>query len=179
MSEIPQPDITPNFPAHILGRLIAARLYHANVKDKSIGSILADAKRHHGAIIASREDSAFSFPDFELIICEALLLTGNYEEGAEYIWHAKHFLAVSGQDKNTLFNLWEDFGNFRKDSNYKKKKRDPHHEELNHVFSKKYNTIVKLLSGSSGKNSKPSDHKQLNDLIKETGFKRLLSLPLY
>ena len=75
-------------------------------------------------IMASREDSPFSFPDFELIICEALLLTGNYDEGSEYIWYAKNFLAVSGQDKNTLFNLWEDFANFRKDPAHKKKKND-------------------------------------------------------
>lgn len=179
MQEIPPPDITPNFPAHILGRLIAARLYHANVKDKSIGSILADAKRHHGAIIANREDSAFSFPDFELIICEALLLTGNYEEGSEYIWHAKNFLAVSGQDKNTLFNLWEDFANFRKDSNYKKKKNDVDKQDLNQTISKKYNTIVKLLTSVNAKNIKLSDNEQLNELIKETGYKRLLTLPVY
>jgi hypothetical protein len=179
MAEIPQPDITPNFPAHILGRLIAARLYYANVKEKSIGSILADAKRHHGAIIANREDSAFSFPDFELIICEALLLTGNYEEGSEYIWHAKNFLTTSGQDKNSLFNLWEDFANFRKDANYKKKKNDPHSQELNYIISKKYNTIVKLLAGSNTKNIKLSDNQQLNELIKDTGYKRLLALPVY
>ena len=179
MSEIPQPDITPNFPAHILGRLIAAKLYYANVKEKSIGAILADAKRHHGAIMASREDSPFSFPDFELIICEALLLTGNYEEGAEYIWHAKNFLAVSGQDKNTLFNLWEDFAKFRKDPNYRKKKNDGDNQELHYAFSKKYTTLVKLLSGINAKNIKLPDSQQLSDLIKETGYKKLLSLPVY
>jgi len=179
MGEIPQPDITPNFPAHILGRLIAAKLYYANVTENSIGTILADAKRHHGAIMARREDSPFSFPDFELIICEALLLTGNYEEGAEYIWYAKNFLAVSGQDKNTLFNLWEDFANFRKDPHYKKKKNDPHHQELHYAFSKKYTTIVRLLSGNNAKNIKMAQNQQLSDLIKETGYKKLLSLPVY
>jgi hypothetical protein len=179
MSEIPQPDITPNFPAHILGRLIAAKLYYANVKENSIGSILADAKRHHGAIIASREDSPFSFPDFELIICEALLLTGNYEEGAEYIWHAKNFLAVSGQDKNTLFNLWEDFANFRRDPGYKKKKSDQDNQELHYAYSKKYTSIVKLLSGINPRNNKLPASQQLSELIKETGYKKLLSLPVY
>jgi hypothetical protein len=114
-----------------------------------------------------------------LIICEALLLTGNYEEGSEYIWHAKNFLAISGQDKNTLFNLWEDFASFRKDPGHKKKKTDPHHQELNHIFSKKYNTIVKLLTIFDGKTLKPVDHQQLKELIKETGYQQLLSLPVY
>ena len=179
MAEIPNPDITPAFPAHILGRLIAARLYYANVKEASIGTILADAKRHHGAIMASREDSPFSFPDFELIICEALLLTGNYDEGAEYIWYAKNFLSVSGQDKNTLFNLWEDFANLRKGDNHKKKKNEAHNQALNYAFSKKYNTIVKLLSGINTRNINLADNQQLSALIKETGYKRLLSLPGY
>ncbi len=179
MSEIPQPDITPNFPAHILGRLIAARLYYANVKEDSIGAILADAKRHHGAIMASREDSPFSFPDFELIICEALLLTGNYEEGSEYIWYAKNFLAVSGQDKNTLFNLWEDFANFRKDPAHKKKKNDLDKQELHYAYSKKYTAIVKLLAGINPRNIKLPASQQLSELIKETGYKKLLSLPVY
>jgi hypothetical protein len=179
LSEIPQPDITPNFPAHILGRLIAARLYYANVKGEVTDKILADAKRYHAAIKASREDSPFSFPDFELIICEALLLTGNYDEGSEYIWHGKSFLSDSGQDKNTLFNLWEDFANFRKDSNYKKKKNSPDKLELHYSFSKKYSTIVKLLSGVNAKNVKLPPSQQLSELIKETGYKRLLSLPVY
>lgn len=178
MAEIPQPDITPNFPAHILGRLIAARLYYANVKGELTDKILSDAKRYHAAIKASREDSPFSFPDFELIICEALLLTGNNEEGAEYIWHGKSFLAASGQDKNTLFNLWEDFANFRKDSNYKKKKSLPDKQGLHYTFSKKYSTIVQLLSGISAKNIKLPYSTQLSELIKETGYKRLLSLPI-
>ncbi len=179
MSEIPQADKTPSFPAHILGRLIAAKLYYAHVKEQSIGSILADAKRHHGAIMANREDSPFSFPDFELIICEALLLTGNYEEGSEYIWHAKNFLAVSGQDKNTMFNLWEDFANFRKDPAYKKKKIDLDKQEIHYGFSKKYTSIVKLLSGINARNIKLPASQQLSELIKETGYKKLLSLPVY
>jgi hypothetical protein len=179
MSEIPLPDLSANFPAHILGRFIAARLYYAHVKDQSIGSILADAKRHHGAIMASREDSPFSFPDFELIICEALLLTGNYEEGAEYIWHAKNYLAMSGQDKNTLFNLWEEFANFRRDAQHKKRKSDLASSELHYAFSRKYITIVKLLAGINNGNPKMPAHQQLSELVKETGYKKLLSLPLY
>jgi hypothetical protein len=178
MAEIPAITTMPNFPAHILGRLIAARIYYANLKGELVDAILAEAKRYHGAIIASREDSPFSFPDFELIICEALLLTGYYEEGGEYIWHGKTFLAASGQDKNTLFNLWEDFASSRKD-NYKPKKNMGDKETFYNSFtSQRYSTIIKLLSRPASKNTSPAHSQQLSELIKETGYKKLLSLPV-
>jgi len=177
MSEIIPINVTSDFPPHILGRYIAARLYYANVKNEPIDTILAEAKRHHGAIKAIREDSPFSFPDFELIICEALLLTANYEEGAEYIWHGKSYLSDSGQDKNTLFNLWEDFAGSRKDDKLKKRKNNPEKQPFHYSFSKKYNTIVELLSASASKTGSSAADQQLSDLIKETGYKRLLSLP--
>jgi hypothetical protein len=178
-SMIPKPDITPAFPAHILGRFIAARLYYANIKDENTDAILADAKRYHAAIRASREDSSFSFPDFELIICEALLLTGNFDEGSEYIWYGKNFLSESGLDKNSPFDLWEDFAGARKGADPKKKKEFSDSQELHYSFSRKYNTIVNLLSVITNKNGKASQRQQLEHLIKETGYKRLLILPVY
>jgi len=178
-SLIPKPDITPAFPAHILGRFIAARLYYAHIKSDNTDAILADAKRYHAAIRAAREDSSFSFPDFELIICEALLLTGNYDEGSEYIWYGKNFLSESGQDKNSPFDLWEDFVNLKKGTDIKKKKEFSDNQEFQYSFSKKYSAIVNLLSGFGAKNIKVSRKQQLEDLIKETGYKRLLTLPLY
>ncbi len=145
MSEIASLTATPSFPDHILGRFIAAKLYYTNVKGGLIDKILDEAKRYHGAIIARREDSPFSFPDFELIICEALLLTGNYDEGAEYLWHGKTYLSASGQDKNTLFNLWEDFVSLRRDNQRNKKESNPDKGAIYNSFSKKYTTIIKLL----------------------------------
>jgi len=178
-SLVPKPDITPAFPAHILGRFIAARLYYASVKNENTDTILADAKRYHAAIRASREDSPFSFPDFELIICEALLLTGNHEDGSEYIWYGKNFLSESGQDKDSPFDLWEDFASIKKGTDTKKKKEFSDSHELHYSFSKKYNAIVKLLSGINGRNIQVSRKQQLEELIKETGYKRLLTLRVY
>jgi hypothetical protein len=165
----------PNVPDHILGRLIAAKLYHANVKGIAIDRILAESKRYHAGIIADREDSPFAFPDYELIICEALLLTGHYEEGSEYIWHGKTYLSTSGQDKNTLFNLWEEFLDSHREGNIKKK--EPRKDQLYYnSFSTKYTTIIKLLSANSMQRRTASRQEQLDDLIRETGYKRLLSL---
>jgi hypothetical protein len=178
-SQIPKPDITPAFPPHILGRFIAARLYQADITGRPTDDILADAKRYHAGIKASREDSPFSFPDFELILCEALLLTGHYEDGSEYIWHGKNFLSESGLDKNSSFDLWEDFASFHKEGDPRKKKDYAEKQELNYSFSKKYSAIIKLLSGLNAKRIKVSDKQQLSELIKETGYKKLLSLPVY
>lgn len=178
MSEITAIIPAPNFPDHILGRLIAAKLYHAHIKGETIDNILGEAKRYHAGIIARREDSPFSFPDFELIICEALLLTGNYDEGSEYIWHGKTFLSTSGQDKNTLFNLWEDFANRRRDNKNRSFKNTSNTTVFYNSFSKKYSSIIKLLSTGTLKSKNLARNEQLNELVKETGYKRLLLLPV-
>ena len=60
-----------------------------------------------------------------------------------------------------------------------KKKEFSDKQELHYTFSKKYGAIVKLLSGINAKNVKLSDKQQLTDLIKETGYKRLSTLPVY
>lgn len=176
ISEMMPIAVASDFPPHILGRYIAARLYDANVKNEPIDSILADAKRFHGGIKAVREDSPFSFPDFELIICEALLLTGNYEEGSEYVWHGKTYLSDSGQDKNTLFNLWEEFAGIRRDDKSKKRRNVTEKQPFYHSFSKKYNAIVEWLSINPQQGNGVSADQQLSDLIKETGYKQFLSL---
>jgi hypothetical protein len=164
-----------NVQDHILGRLIAAKLYYANVKGIPIEKILAESKRYHAGIIADREDSSFAFPDYELIICEALLLTGHYDEGAEYIWHGKTYLSTSGQDKNTLFNLWEEFLNSRREGKIRKKEHS-HDQSYYNTFSRKYTMIIKLLSVNNLQRRTASREEQLEDLIRETGYKRLLQL---
>lgn len=177
MSAVSSITSTSEFPDHILGRFIAAKLYHAHVKESPIDSITAEARRYHAGIIARREDSPFSFPDFELIICEALVLTGHYDEGAEFIWHGKSYLAASGQDKNSLYNLWEDITNIKRRSKDKKKSNDPEHKQLIYQsFSRKYNTIIWLLSLATPENKQAGNMQQFRELVHETGYKRLLSL---
>jgi hypothetical protein len=174
---IPKSVIPTTLPGHIVGRFVAARLYHAHARNDSTDRILSDARSYHAAIRASRGFLPTTFPDFELIVCEALLLTGNYDEGIEYIWHGKNFLSESaraGQDKNSPFDIWENFVNSRKDNGQKKKKEFIEVPESPYSFSKKFNSIVKLLSA---KNLKTSQRQQLAELIKVTGYRRLASLP--
>ncbi|MBL7738953.1 MAG: hypothetical protein JNK14_07010 [Chitinophagaceae bacterium] len=177
MSAIESITATPDYPDHILGRFIAAKLYHAYITGSPIDNTLIEAKRYHAGILARREDSPFAFPDYELIICEALLLTGHYDEGAEYIWHGKTYLAASGQEKNTLYNLWEDFANVKRGNKNKSKDRNAVAGATEHAFSKKYITIISLLSHQASRNSPARPIQQLTELIQETGYKKLLFLP--
>lgn len=176
MSEINHITPAANVPDHILGRLIAAKLYHANVKGTSIDRILAESKRYHAGIIADREDSPFAFPDYELIICEALLLTGHYDEGAEYIKHGKTYMAISGQDKNTLFNLWEDFLHTMREDKSRKREPRPEQPVYYNSYCRRYVSMIRLITVNKLQRRTASREKQLEDLIRTTGYRRLLSV---
>lgn len=172
---IPKPERSPRYPDHIMGRLIAARIYEAGVSRHPLDRILAEAKRQHGAIIAKREDSSFAFPDFEMMLCEALLLTGHFEEGAEYSWHARNYLSASGQDKPTFFDLWDAFASARREPGEKSTRgSEPH--EFYHSVSRKYGMMIGLLAEKKRGRLNKAKQEQFADLLKDTGFKRLTQI---
>ena len=88
MNTIP---VHQTYASHILGRYIAARIYYANAKNEAIDKILIDATKYHVAIMTNRGNNFPSYPDFELSVCEALVLTNQYEEAMEYIRRGKSF----------------------------------------------------------------------------------------
>ena len=88
MVELLSLHVSQNYPSHILGRYIAAKLLYAV---ESIDRILAEAKKYHTIIKISHGNS---FPDFELIVCEALILTGHPDEASEYIPPNKEALPI-------------------------------------------------------------------------------------
>lgn len=101
--------ISGNCPSHILGRWMAARIFHAQLHKEPIEPILADATKYHVSLLAgSRNIPIPTFPDFELAICEALVLTGQFEEAAEYIRRGKSLLSFSSRAQSLFpFQLWE------------------------------------------------------------------------
>jgi hypothetical protein len=170
--------VSQNFPSHILGRFIAARFYYANAKGETIEKILAEAKKYHTIINITRGIAFPAIPDFELIVCEALILTGHYEEAKEYIWKNKGFYAGEANSNITdsPFRLWE---NILKNSNlykYKDKLHKPK-SQFNHSvdshLAKRYNAIVNQSLNRIHK-GKQQTSNQLAELIKETGFVRFL-----
>jgi hypothetical protein len=170
MSAMSDISILQSFPSHVLGRLVAARIYYASARHESTDRILIDATKFHVAIMANRGNAHSSFPYFELAVCEALILTNQHEEAIEFIRRGKPFLpqVKDGQKKNP-FGLWESIINSKKNTSLKKldlTKKPPPTPFYNSHLNKKYSNLLMLLQNTRSRN------KQLSSLILETGFKK-------
>lgn len=157
-------------PSHILGRLAAARIFHASTHRQSIESILGDATKYHVSLLAgSRNIPIPTFPDFELAVCEALVLTGREEEGAEYIRRGKSLLSFSKR-KPLLqpFQLWDYIMAGRINPNRRQipdKTADIQPIPAT-ILNRKYQNLVRMAcTRVPGR-----EQNQLQQLVKETGF---------
>jgi hypothetical protein len=174
MMELSSIPVSHSYPSHILGRLIAARIYAANVRNEPTDKILADATKYHVAIMTNRGNSSPSFPDFELAVSEALILTNNHEEAMEYIRRGKSFFTGSrGAGPKHPFSFWENLIQNRK--NHPLLPADPTRKQVletssNYPQSKHYHTLLVLLQNPS---SKPT---QLTPHVEKTGFTRFYNL---
>lgn len=176
MEEIHHITVNQHYPSHILGRLIAARLYHANTRNESIDKIMSEASRYHVSIFSSRGNAVPSYPDFELVICEALILTSHFEEAQEYIRRGKAAFAgyKTGNAKHP-FSFWETFLSRRKSHPViplepSRKAASPDIYNYSYPLNRKYYNLLLLQQNSA---SKPS---QVAALVEETGFKKLHKL---
>jgi hypothetical protein len=168
MAELTALHVNQNFPSHILGRYIAARLYYANACNESVEKTLIDATKYHVAIMTRRSGVHHSqaYPHYELAVCEALILTNQFEESMEYIRRGKSFLADKGASLNP-FSIWESIIDSKRDNkplDIPLKKSATNF--ISHQLNKKYNNLV-TLSQMSRINS-----TQLSSLITETGYTR-------
>jgi hypothetical protein len=168
MAELTALHVNQNFPSHILGRYIAARLYYANACNESVEKTLIDATKYHVAIMTRRSGVHHSqaYPHYELAVCEALILTNQFEESMEYIRRGKSFLADKGASLNP-FSIWESIIDSKRDNkplDIPLKKSATNF--ISHQLNKKYNNLV-TLSQMSRINS-----TQLSSLITETGHTR-------
>lgn len=168
MAELTALHVNQNFPPHILGRYIAARLYYANACNESVEKTLIDATKYHVAIMTRRSGVHHSqaYPHYELAVCEALILTNQFEESMEYIRRGKSFLADKGATLNP-FSIWESIIDSKRDNkplDIPLKKSATNF--ISHQLNKKYNNLVTLSQMSRINNS------QLSSLITETGYTR-------
>jgi hypothetical protein len=168
ISEISSISVSQNYPPHILGRLIAARLFYADIKNESIDRILAEAKKYNTIIKISHGNSFF---DFELIVCEALILTDHAEEASDYMPQNKSYFSGTA---SSPFVLWEDI---LKKKSYKDKTRNnnPITYSVNYHLTKRYTTLVRHFFNRVQKSKRASRNVQLGDLVKETGFLRFFA----
>lgn len=172
--EIAAIPVSHSYPSHILGRLIAARLYTANARNESADKILVDATKYHVAIMTSRGNTAPSFPDFELAVCEALILTNNHDEAMEYIRRGKSFFAgFKGVGTRHPFSFWENLIQSKKNSYVlpMEENRKPGAEQsANYPQNKHYFALLKLLQSFSVKPLQLAPH------VEKTGFTKFYKL---
>ncbi|MEO8405450.1 MAG: hypothetical protein ABI480_12670, partial [Chitinophagaceae bacterium] len=163
-----------NFPSHILGRLIAARLLYAHANQEPIDRILTDATRFHVAIMTARGNSTPSFPDFELAVCEALVLINHHEEAVEYIKKGKSFYTgFRGTAPKHPFSFWEGVINDNRihhNGPTDLSRKNTMATAYTYPQNKRYNHLLLLCQNPR---VRPA---QLASLVKETGFIRFQHL---
>jgi hypothetical protein len=174
LAELAAIPVNHNYPSHILGRLIAARLYAANARNESMDKILVDATKYHVAIMTSRGNASPSFPDFELAVCEALILTNNHEEAMEYIRRGKSFFAgFKGISPTHPFRFWENLIQSKKNHGLVPTdltRKPGSVQPLNYPQNKHYHALLLLLQNPSAKPTQLAPH------MEKTGFTRFYRL---
>lgn len=171
--ELQRITVKQEYPSHILGRVIAARILHAQIRNESIDKVLAEAGRYHVSIFSSRGNAVPSYPDFELIICEALILTSHIEEAREYIRRGKAaFAGYKTAEANHPFSFWENLLHPKKNNHVmplvaSRKTQNQEIHNYTYPLTRKYYNLLSLQFNPA---IKPA---LVADLVDETGFKKL------
>ncbi len=170
MQELLSIPVPANCPSHILGRQMSARILFAHSKKQSIDPILADATKYLVSLLAGSQQIAIpTYPDFELAICEALVLIGNDGEGSEFIRRGKSLLGFAKrQISENPFKLWEYLIQQRMNPT---RRAIPGTTDKNlpssGILQRKYQNLLRLSLLPSNQKSK----RQLADLVNQTGYK--------
>ena len=170
----PSTSITP----FIYGRYWAAQLYYAHAFSQSPDKIISGAYNYYSSV--SKEDSAVSFPRFELYLAEALVLTGHPEEALYYIQQAK-----KDYTEKDDYAYWKFYQNFILLETIAQTKMQT--DSVNELFDKinptqfyflrkQYSNILYLLLIAQLKKQNPRHDEQMKALINETGFVRLCTI---
>lgn len=170
MHELGNIAVPATCPSHILGRLMAARILFAHTHHQSIDGILADATKHLVSLLAGSQQIAIpTFPDFELAVCEALVLIGREDEGSEFIRRGKQLLSFSRKPLTVNpFELWEHVILSKKNPSRRALPGTSKAKEIptGNILNRRYNNLVRIaLARTTGK-----EKSQLPGLIAETGY---------
>jgi hypothetical protein len=158
-------------------RFFSAQLYNAHVHKLPVEKTINDIQKFHFNLCTQKEQTQL-FPFFEYIIAEALILTGYYYEGLYYINYAldNYYknLGYQGFGYYQALDLLKTIALLKTDQ---QKEARLIFNEINPsefgFLSNKYNSILYLMLSKSFKRARQNDKKELNALIKETGFKRI------
>ena len=161
-------------------RYFASSLLYAEAQGRNKEEILIAARNYY---LYAKESFDYykSFPSFELILAEALVLVKEYEEALFYIEFARKKKAhtVLGHIDLHFFSAIEIYRTFALMKMGNLKKAETVFLKLKpgefYFLSKQFHLIIYLAVSKSFKRSK-SVEVQLNHLIEETGFEKLKDL---
>lgn len=177
-NEVKRMNIKPTAHPFIAGRYFASMLYYGDVFKDNIEAVLSQAREFYGELKAVKHPDQ-SFPCFEYILSEALILINQHEE-------ALYYISESVKKRNNHFpphidlKLFESIYLFQAIALGKTGQVDKSREILEiintknfYFLSKQFNTILYLLLKRSYLHKDCLD-RQLQDLVGQTGFKRLI-----
>ncbi len=162
----------------ICARYFASQLYYAHASGLPMETIMDQVQQHH-LTLRTQNGELQSFPFFELIISEALVLTGYYNEALYYInYAAENYmrnLAYLDFGYYTTFDLLKGIalGKVGQRKCTEKIINSFNAKELC-FLSKKYNYLLYYILYAGLRKLSISDCEHFKKLVKETGFVRLL-----
>jgi hypothetical protein len=175
---VAQYKINHSIEPFIAGRYFATLLYQAHTRHLPVDSIIMDIFKYHMGI-ADAAGKCVSFPRFELYMAEALVLTGNCEEGLYYIDYAIKNYREENDDaarKKFLqhFNLLKAIALCKLDNHVVANELFDNINPTDFYFlRKKFSNILYLLLNEQLKRQHVKHSQQLAALLQETGYYRL------
>jgi hypothetical protein len=164
----------------ICARYFASKIYHAHMEGLPATAILAEALVQHNRIIPS-DGYYHNFPTFEYIFSLALTLTQHFSEALYYLeqgeakYKTKHNYVDDG-----LYETMRLLKAIALAKTGQKAKAKEVFEALKpskfYFLTKKTNTIFYLLLSGYLAKLNPKSEEQLQKLVKETGFVKMLEL---
>lgn len=135
-----------NMPPHIAARLVAAKLFYTNVKRLSSDEIISETIKYYNWYTESRKEEKAYSPLFGAIVHEALILTNQAAEAEEFL----------------------DLGNDFIDQSSDIEVHPKYSSSFPLRFNKKFRTLKGIIL------TKKYNRKQVSELLKETGFSKLI-----
>jgi hypothetical protein len=164
----------------ICARYFASRLYHAHMENQPTADILAEALVQHNRIVPS--DGYFhNFPAFEYIFSLALTLTQHFSEALYYLEQAEtKYKSKHNYVDDGLYETMRVLKAIALARTGQKQKAREQYEALKpskfYFLTKKTNTIFYLLLAGYLNKLNARSEEQLEKLVKETGFVKMLEL---
>ena len=164
----------------ICARYFASKIYHAHIEGQPATGILAEALVQHNRIIPS-DGYYHNFPTFEYIFSLALTLTQHYADALYYLEQAeaKYKFKHSYVEDGLYETMWLLKAMALARTGQKAQAKEVY-EALKpskfYFLTKKTNTIFYLLLSGYLNKLNPRSEEQLENLVKETGFVKMLEL---